>query len=153
MKFEALRDKLVEAKRAADYRKELNLVHKMAVRRELQRQQEELKLDMDMIEKLNAEFAAEQQQMSDDKLRLKKELDTYLNYLKELRAQKAIDDCMVEALADADVARAQKILSTSLGLLYFLLVCLNPMQSRAMMERQRQIRKLEQVFGILLERA
>ena len=38
--------------------------------------QEELKLDMDMIEKLNEEFAAEQQQMSDDKIRLKKELDT-----------------------------------------------------------------------------
>jgi len=109
MKFEGLRDKLVEAKRAADYRKELNLVHKMAVRRELQRQQEELKLDMDMIEKLNEEFAAEQQQMSDDKIRLKKELDTYLAYLKELRAQKAVEDCMVEALADADVARAQKI--------------------------------------------
>ena len=76
MKFEALRDKLAEAKRASDYRKELMLVHKMAVRRELQRQQEELNLDMQMIEKLNQEFAEEQKQMSDDKIRLKKELDT-----------------------------------------------------------------------------
>lgn len=75
MKFEALRDKLEAAKRAADYRKELNLVHKMAVRRELQRQQEELKMDMDMIEKLNRELAEEKQQMTDDKARLKKELD------------------------------------------------------------------------------
>ena len=76
LKFEALRDKLEEAKRAADYRKELNLVHKMAVRRELQKQQEELKMDMDMIEKMNQEIAAEKQQMSDDKTRLKEELDT-----------------------------------------------------------------------------
>jgi len=109
MKFEALRDKLAEAKRASDYRKELKLVHKMAVRRELQRQQEELNLDMQMIEKLNQEFAEEQKQMSDDKIRLKKELDTYLDYLNQLKAQKAIDDCQVEALADAEVARAQKI--------------------------------------------
>ena len=34
---------------------------------------------------------------------------SYFNYLKELKAQKAIDDCQVDALADADVARAQKI--------------------------------------------
>jgi len=109
LKFETLRDKLEEAKRAADYRKELKLVHKMAVRRELQKQQEELKMDMEMIEKLNQELAAEKQQMGDDRIRIKKELDTYLNYLRELKAQKAIDDCMVEALADAEVARAQKI--------------------------------------------
>jgi len=109
MKFEALRDKLEAAKRAADYRKELNLVHKMAVRRELQRQQEELKMDMEMIEKVKREIEEEKQQLSDDKIRLKKELDTYLNYLKELKAQKAIDDCVIEALADAEVARAQKV--------------------------------------------
>ena len=76
MKFEALRDKLEAAKRAADYRKELNLVHKMAVRRELQRQQEELKMDMEMIEKVKREIEEEKQQLSDDKIRLKKELDT-----------------------------------------------------------------------------
>ena len=33
-------------------------------------------MDMDMIEKMNKEIAAEDQQLADDKIRLKKELDT-----------------------------------------------------------------------------
>ena len=40
----------------------------------------ELNLDMQMIEKLNQEFAEEQKQMSDDKIRLKKELDTWVEH-------------------------------------------------------------------------
>jgi len=106
MKLEQMAERLVNAKKAADYRKELGLTIKMAARRRLQKQQEELQMDMDMIEKLQGEWDREKQQMGEDKIRLKKELENYLEYLRQCKEQAKIDDCMVEALADAEVERA-----------------------------------------------
>jgi hypothetical protein len=75
MKLEAIQDKIANLHKAERYRHELGQVRKMALRKEHQREQEELAQDMEMIERVKREIREEQDQISSDKKRLHHELE------------------------------------------------------------------------------
>lgn len=106
--LEALQEKYATIRTAERYKSDLRRCKRMALQREVQRQREELALDLEMLERLDKEIKDDLAKQMNTKKRLHDELESYMAYLAADKKAKEEEEEAINRLAEAEVENAWK---------------------------------------------